>query len=191
MTYSRSPKGIGPMRAFLSASRFFILVAVVASTVSAIALTIYGALAVGSDIAEIFRTIDFQSIHKKEVEKYALDFIALIDLFLLSTVLYIVGLGLYELFIDPDMPVHGWLRITSLDDLKDKLAGVVIVLIAVDFLGDFVESEGDIGILWLGLGGGAIILALAVGLNWLPRHAGKGGTSDDSAAPSSDEPPRH
>lgn len=163
-------KGVRPMRHFLGFSRYFILIAVVSSIVAAIALTIYGGLAVGSSIAQIAGSIEIGSITKKEVESYALEFISLIDIFLLSTVLYVVGLGLYELFVDSNIYVAEWMQIDSLEDLKDKLTGVVVVLIGVDFLGDYVESEGEISILWSGLSGAAIILALTVGLSWVTKR---------------------
>ena len=170
MSEPKPIKGVGPMRHFLGFSRYFILIAVISSIVAAIALTIYGGLAVGSSIAQIAGSIELGSITKKEVETYALEFISLIDIFLLSTVLYVVGIGLYELFIDPEIPVANWMRIGSLDDLKDKLTGVVIVLIGVDFLGDYVESDGEINILWSGLSGAAIILALTLGMGWATKH---------------------
>lgn len=158
------------MRRFFGLSRWFVLIAVVASTLAAIALTVYGGLAVASNIIQVSTSIEIGSTTKKEVETYALEFISLIDIFLLSTVLYLVGIGLYELFIDPNVPAPDWMRIGSLDDLKDKLTGVVVVLIGVDFLGDFVESEGNIDILWSGLGGAAMVLALSIGLGWVTNH---------------------
>ncbi|MCC6312697.1 MAG: YqhA family protein [Thermomicrobiales bacterium] len=158
------------IRNSLAGGRYFILLAVVGSLLSAVMVTIYGLLAV--------LTIAWHSItHARDarfdhyaVEQVSLEFISLIDAFLLATVLYIIALGLYELFIDDDLPVPDWLIITSLDELKDKLVGVVIVLIAVNFLGNYVESEGGIGILWLGLGAGAVIAALTLAFALLPRH---------------------
>lgn len=53
-----------------------------------------------------------------------------------------------------------WLVITDLDDLKGKLLGVIIVLLAVTFLGDVVTWDGSESILWLGLAIGLVLLAL-------------------------------
>ena len=50
--------------------------------------------------------------------------------------------------------------ITDLDDLKGKLIGVIIVLLAVTFLGDVVTWDGSQSILWLGLATGLVLLAL-------------------------------
>ncbi len=39
--------------------------------------------------------------------------------------LYIIAIGLYELFIDSRIPVPPWLRIDDIDDLKHKLVSVM------------------------------------------------------------------
>ena len=158
------------VRKVLGGSRYVVLLAVLGTFVSAVVLTLYGLVAVVAVTVRSFGEIGGGDVSQRTVEHFALELIALIDIFLLGTVLYIIALGLYELFIDPNLPLPPWLLIEDLDDLKEKLGGVVIVLIAVTFLGDFVESDGGIGILWLGLGGAAIILAIAVAFAVRPRH---------------------
>ncbi len=158
------------VRRLLGGSRYIILLAVLGTFVSAGVLTLYGVVAVVAVTVRSFTEIDGRDLNQRAVEHFALELISLIDIFLLGTVLYIIALGLYELFIDPNLPLPQWLLIEDLDDLKEKLGGVVIVLIAVTFLGNFVESDGEIGILWLGLGGAAIIVAIAVAFAVRPRH---------------------
>ncbi len=60
---------------------------------------------------------------------------------MLAVVLYIMAVGLYELFIDDNLDLPAWLVIHNLEDLKEKLVGVVIVVLAVFFLGRVIESE--------------------------------------------------
>jgi uncharacterized membrane protein YqhA len=158
------------VRRMLGGSRYIVLLAVLGSFISAAMLTLYGLVAVAAVTVRSFTEMDWRELNQRAVEHFALELIALIDMFLLGTVLYIVALGLYELFIDSNLPLPPWLLIEDLDDLKEKLGGVVIVLIGVTFLGDFVESDGGIGILWLGLGGAAIIVAIAVAFAVRPRH---------------------
>ena len=158
------------VRKLLGGSRYIVLLAVLGSFVSAAMLTLFGLVAVAAVTVRSFTEMDWRELNQPTVEHFALELIALIDIFLLGTVLYIVALGLYELFIDSNLPLPPWLLIEDLDDLKEKLGGVVIVLIGVTFLGDFVESDGGIGILWLGLGGAAIIVAIAVAFAVRPRH---------------------
>ena len=69
-----------------------------------------------------------------------------------------IALGLYELFIDHQVPVPNWLEIRTLDDLKDKLIGVIIVVIGVGFLGQFTTWNGETNLLISG-GGAALVIA--------------------------------
>src|SRR2546430_666113 len=100
----------------------------------------------------------------------------MIDLFLLGTVLYIVALGLYELFIDDRLPMPAWLLIQDLDDLKNKLIGVVIVLLGVTFLGKVVTWDGDRNILFFGGASALVIIALG-GFTAISARVAHGGAA--------------
>jgi uncharacterized membrane protein YqhA len=91
---------------------------------------------------------------------FSLVFIEIIDFFLLGTVLYIIALGLYELFIDENLPTPTWLTVANLDDLKSMLIGVIIVLMAVTFLGEVVSWDGTPNILAPGFATGLVLFAL-------------------------------
>jgi uncharacterized membrane protein YqhA len=144
-------------RRILASSRYLILIAVVATFLAALAVIVYGALTVFHLIYEMFVSSTFTP---DEAKHFAVAFIEMIDLFLLGTVLYIVALGLYDLFIDDTLAMPPWLMISDLDDLKGKLLGVVIVLLAVTFLGNVVTWSGNNSILSLGLAVGLVLLAL-------------------------------
>ncbi len=92
------------------------------------------------------------------------------DIALLATVLYVLALGLYSLFVDDSIRMPSWLRIRSLDELKALLAGVVVVSIAVIFLGYALVWDGHENLLLLGLPCAAIIAALALFLWQGSRH---------------------
>ena len=128
------------MSRFLSRSRFFIIIAVLGSFVCACVLLGYGAYEV---VAVVGGTLAGQLKSKTLL----LTTIEAIDTFLLATLCYVVSLGLYELFIDDSIPVPQWLHINSLDDLKNKLLGVVVTLLGVLFLGQIVTWDGaqDLG----------------------------------------------
>jgi len=80
-----------------------------------------------------------------------------IDAILLGTVLLVIGYGLYELFIDTDIDVPMWLRVEDLDDLKSKLIGVVVAIIAVVYVGVFVDSNRADDVIAYGVGAGALV----------------------------------
>lgn len=82
------------------------------------------------------------------------------DFFLLSIVLYIMAVGLYSLFIDDTVKTPGWLQIRTLDDLKEKLVGVIVVVMGVYFLGQLIHGTNTTDLLFMGLGIGAVALSL-------------------------------
>ena len=88
--------------------------------------------------------------------------VKLVDLVLLATVLQIVAMGLYSLFIDASVPLPGWLKIDSIADLKRELATVVIVVLAVVFLEEVVTWGSERDMLRLGIGVGAVIAGLSL-----------------------------
>lgn len=90
------------------------------------------------------------------------DVLTAVDAILLGTVLLVIGYGLYELFIDTDIDVPAWLRVENLDDLKSKLIGVVVAIIAVVFVGVFVDSNRSGDVIAYGVGAGALVVGLAI-----------------------------
>ena len=145
------------LQRILSGSRYLVIIAVFATFVASVSILIYGGITVLSLIYEMFASGHFTP---DEAKHFAVEFIEMIDLFLLGTILYIIALGLYELFIDEKLFIPSRLVITSLDDLKGKLIMVVIVLLAVTFLGEVVSWNGSTTILALGISIGLVLFAL-------------------------------
>jgi uncharacterized membrane protein YqhA len=154
------------LRRILASSRYFIAVAVLGSFAAAAAALVYGGLATAAVVLQTFGSGD---ISEKGVKQLAVELVTIIDLFLLGTVLYIVAIGLYELFVDPGLPMPGWLRISTLDDLKERLLGVVVVLLAVTFLGSAVTWDGSPAILAFGLAIGAVLGVVSLSIYLLAR----------------------
>jgi uncharacterized membrane protein YqhA len=90
------------------------------------------------------------------------DILTAVDAILLGTVLLVIGYGLYELFVDTRLEVPEWLQVRDLDDLKSKLIGVVVAIIAVVFVGVFVDSNRAADVVSYGLGAGALVAGLAL-----------------------------
>lgn len=84
------------------------------------------------------------------------------DTALLAAVFYVIALGLYSLFVSDDIPMPRWLRVHNLGDLKELLASVVIVVVAVIFLGFALTWDGVMNLLIIGLSSAAVIAALAL-----------------------------
>ena len=115
-----------------AASRFFGAFAVFGSFLAAVTLYVYGAAVV---VLQIWHTLRQEHVSVPGVQRLQAAFIEMTDVFLLGTVLFIVSFGLYQLFIQPNLPVPDWLKIESLDQLSERLIEVVGVLLAVTFLG--------------------------------------------------------
>ena len=157
------------VRRLLASSRYFIVVAVVGSFVASAAALVYGGL---STVRVVLQAYGAGVFDEKGAKLLAVELVTIIDLFLLGTVLYIVAVGLYELFVDPGLPMPGWLRITTLDDLKERLLGVVVVLLAVTFLGSAVTWDGNPNILPFGLAIGVVLGVVSLTIAILARaHA--------------------
>lgn len=97
-----------------------------------------------------------------------------VDRSLLSAVLLLFALGLYELFIAPlevpkDHPFRRVLVVESLEDLKGKLAAVILMLLVVRFFeqAQRLEAASFQNLALLGLGVGL----LAFGL-WISKRPG-------------------
>jgi uncharacterized membrane protein YqhA len=167
----------GIVRGLLGSSRYFIVVAVVGSFIASAAAQLYGGFATLLIVIRTFGNLDFSTTGAKVL---SVDLVTMIDLFLLGTVLYIIAVGLYELFIDPGLPMPAWLKITTLDDLKERLLGVVAVLLAVTFLGSAVTWNGGTDILALGVAVGFVLGVVSLTIAIMARtHAMQARTNNE------------
>jgi uncharacterized membrane protein YqhA len=108
----------------------------------------------------------------KDIKALAVNEVFLADITLIATALFLVAVGLYELFISKiDLPVG--VNIVSLDDLKDKLLGVIIVALAVSFLAQTASWNGKTDLLSYGVAVALVILALAA-FSYVRREKGSG-----------------
>lgn len=160
----------------LGGTRLVIVVAVVGLVVAATTLIVYGALVVAKTVLDLFTDGDLSSDRAKRL---TIVFVELTDAFLLGAVLLIVALGLFELFVDPELPVPPWLRVRNLDELKGKLVGVIVVLLGVTFLPYVVDWDGRATILHIGLAVAAVIAAFALQTFVTGRRDGGAGRNLD------------
>ena len=156
------------LRPILSSSRYVVIAAVLGALAASLSLFVYG---LAETAVVITQTIAKAEVSSKGAKALALEFIEIVDLFLLGTVMLMIALGLYELFIDADLQLPDWLQIRTFDDLKHKLIGVVIVVLAVLFLGHVVAWDGQRDLLRLG---GAIALVIAALSYFLSTAKGGG-----------------
>ena len=80
--------------------------------------------------------------------------------FLIGTVLYITAVGFYQLFIK-EVKLPEWLSINSTEELETNLVGVIVVVLAINFLG-FVFTGDPQALLQYGAGIALPIAALGL-----------------------------
>jgi uncharacterized membrane protein YqhA len=169
------------LRRILGTSRFLITLAVVGTFITSAMLMVFGlwrAVTLALDVVDLPEGTDVSKI-------LIVDAISIIDIFLIGTVLYIISAGLYQLFLDHRLPLPRWLTIDTLDDLKARLTGVIVVALLVAFLGFVIEWQDDTDILAPGVGIAAIIVAAGLYFR-LTHQPGHGRPSYLQAVPRDD-----
>ena len=142
------------MRRLIELSRFAVAVPAVTSIVASFVLMGIGVWEVVMSIVHLIDT-------SVSIKLTVVAILTAVDTFLLATVLLVIGYGLYELFVDNEVKLPEWLEIRSLDDLKTKLIGVIVAVLAVVFLGALVDRSDANSVMLLGAGVGAVVVGLA------------------------------
>ena len=145
----------GDMKRIMGLTRYAVFVPAIASIIGALLLMAQGSWAM------LMAVIDSVS-NGYGLKETIVEVLTAVDAILLGTVLLVIGYGLYELFIDADLDVPQWLRVYDLDDLKSKLIGVVVAIVAVVFVGVFVDSNRASDVISYGVGAGALVVGLAI-----------------------------
>ena len=142
------------MRRLIEISRYAVVLPSVASLIGGLVLMILGSIGI------LMATVD-TVLTRAPLKDTLVAILTSIDAILLGTVLLVIGYGLYELFVDTNLEIPEWLEINTLDDLKAKLTGVIVAIIAVVFVGLLVETKSPSDVLYYGVGAGSVVLSLA------------------------------
>ena len=103
------------------------------ATVPAIGLLIASfVLALGTLVSLVVSSYKFV-IGEIELHKLAIEYVEGADLFLLAVALYILSIGLVNLFVSERIELPDWLNFHDFNDLKERLTGVIVVMIGVYF----------------------------------------------------------
>jgi uncharacterized membrane protein YqhA len=143
------------MRKILGLTRYAVLIPSIASIIGALLLMAQGSISIMIVIVDAV-------LNDAYLKDTIVDVLTAVDAILLGTVLLVIGYGLYELFVDTRLEVPDWLQVRDLDDLKSKLIGVVVAIIAVVFVGVFVDTNRAADVVSYGLGAGALVAGLAL-----------------------------
>ena len=146
----------------LSLSRIFAIVPVIVLLLSALASFAYGTYVFVHSVTGI--------VDDRHLTHGNLGFLLLLtDLFLVGATLMIAAFGLYELFIGRirgRLVLPGWLRMNDLNDLKARVISMIILVAAVSFVDEVIESKDALDTLYVGAGIALVIAALTAFLHF-------------------------
>jgi uncharacterized membrane protein YqhA len=157
---------------YIGTARAGVMAGISAMILGSLALFLYGAVAI---VHEFWLTIREDIPDMEGAKHLSVVAVEVADLFLLATVLNIVAIGLFQLFIRPDLSpqLPSWLQIRNLDQLKSKLVGVIAVVLGVSYMASVVEGSRDRNVLYLGFSIAAVIVALGLLSGVLERSESK------------------
>jgi len=158
----------------LWASRFMVILAVIFGLIGAVALFIVASFDV-YDTAKYVISTYANHLHPATFHEDVVGgIIGAVDLYLIGVVMLLFSFGLYELFIsdidaakDEEGEDNKILAIHSLDQLKDKISKVIVMVLVVSFFQKVGHTEyhGALEMLYFSLS----ITAVAVGLFFLNK----------------------
>lgn len=158
----------------LWSSRFIILLAVVFGLIGAILLFAVASFDIYNTAVYVINTYSTHAHPEHFHDDVVGGIIGAVDLYLIGVIMLIFSFGIYELFIsdiDPAKDTEGnenqLLAVHSLDQLKDKISKVIVMVLVVGFfqkVGHTVFS-GALELLYLALS----ITAVSVGLYFLSK----------------------
>lgn len=160
---------------FLWATRLIVLVPVIGSLLLAASAFLLGA----ADTVEVIRVLlgyvaaDGDATHAARNEVVA-SVVQTIDADLIGAIMLVVALGLYELFIkrlraaEESEVAERVLTVRTLDDLKDRITRLVLLILIVEFFGVALglTISSALELLMLGVG----ILMIAAAMYLASRH---------------------
>lgn len=161
----------GLERAFetiLFQSRLIVVLAVVGCLLASVVMFLKGTISI---VKASWEFVQHPLAGHSDVghEDVSIVFIAAVDSFLFATVLLIFAMGIYELFISEIDPASrtadsrpNWLDIHSLDDLKNAVGKVILMILIVRLFESAVglHYEKPLDLLFLGLSIALVSLAL-------------------------------
>jgi uncharacterized membrane protein YqhA len=152
-------------------SRFVVISAVVASLAASIAVfyiatvDVYLLLQHVSHYADADLTVVARKALRDDTVSHV---VGVVDGYLLATIMLIFSLGLYELFISDIDAAHGSkissrvLVISDLDDLKNRLAKVIVMIMIVSLFEHALKMQMASSVDLLNFGGSIALIGLAL-----------------------------
>lgn len=151
-------------------SRYIVILAVIFSLIGAFILFIVASMDIFNVLTYTISSFINHTHPENFHENIVSGIIGSIDLYLIAVVLFIFSFGLYELFISEideskESSTNKILAISSLDQLKDKVAKVIVMVLVVNFFQRVLHTDFNtpLEMLYFAIS----IMILAIGLYFL------------------------
>lgn len=170
-------------------SRFIVLFAVVASLATAFAMFFMATIDAWFLLTHLFEYASSELVDEARTTfrgTAVTHVVEIVDGYLLGTVLLIFALGLYELFIsridqaEKSETASRVLIIHNLDDLKNRLAKVILMILIVKYFEHAVSMDFSSPMDLLYLAGGIALIGLALFLTHEKATHEKGGHAENT-----------
>jgi uncharacterized membrane protein YqhA len=127
-------------------SRYIVLVAVIAVLLVALSLFLFGAV---EALIGIWHAWQDLLAGELSATRLTVEFLEVVSVMLKAVVFYIIGVGLYSLFVAP-LNITVSLGVQTLNDLESKVVSVIVVILGVTFLEHFIRWEDPMATLQFG-----------------------------------------
>ncbi|NOT04673.1 MAG: YqhA family protein [Anaerolineales bacterium] len=131
------------MKTILEKSRYLAIIGVVSLLIAALAAFAWGTLKTVTATLLVIRSAGRDA-------GITLELIEIVDSFLIATAILIFAASLYELFIG-ELNLPEWMLAHNLYDLKGKLSSMIVLVMAVKFLGKLQETKDTEALLQTGI----------------------------------------
>ena len=165
------PSGIdaaafAPLSRAIGRSRYVVLLAVVAVLLVSLSLFLFGTILAGTSVWSAWRGL---LAGHADTSHVTLAFLEIVRVMLEAVVFFLVGVGLYSLFVAP-LNVSLALGVESLHDLEDRIVSLIVAILATTFLEHFIQWRNPAETLQFGGALSAVVIALVL-FQWQAHRA--------------------
>lgn len=150
------PETIDRFSQIIGHSRYIVLLAVIAVLLVALSLFLIGAIEAIAGIWSAWRDLITGELR---ATRLTVQFLEVVSVMLKAVVFYIIGVGLYSLFVAP-LNITVSLGVQTLNDLEAKVVSVIVVILGVTFLEHFIRWEDAMATLQFGAAMALVVVAL-------------------------------
>jgi uncharacterized membrane protein YqhA len=148
------------MKFILEKSKYLALIGVIALLFAAVAAFLWGTFKTVNTIYLVFSSVGMD-------RSIAVEFVEIVDGFLIATAVLIFSVSLYELFIGKlDLP--DWMLAHNLYDLKTKLSSMIVLVMGVKFLEKILDVKDTNDLLRIGIAT-ALMSAVLIAFGYFGR----------------------